>query len=293
MTTTDKISITVEATINAPVEKVWKLWSTPEHIINWNTASPDWHTPWSENDLRVGGRFTSRMEAKDGSFGFEFGGEYTKVETNKVIASVLGDGRRVEVVFTPEGDATRVTETFDAESENPVEMQRGGWQAILDNFKKYVETIDTLKALHFEIAINAPVEKVYSTMLAEDTYREWTAEFNPTSRFKGSWDKGSKILFVGTDNEGKEGGMVSIIKENIPNQFVSIEHMGFIQDGVEVTSGPHVEGWKGALENYTFNNDNGKTKLVVDMIGGTGEYNAYFMEAWPKALKKLKSIVEK
>ena len=293
MTSTDKISITVEATINAPVEKVWKLWSTPEHIINWNSASPDWHTPWSENDLRVGGKFASRMEAKDGSFGFEFGGEYSKVEENKAIEYFMSDGRRVEVLFTTEGDATKVTETFDAETENPVEMQRGGWQAILDNFKKYTETINSLEALHFEIIINAPVSRVYDDMLADKTYREWTAEFNPTSFYKGSWDEGSKILFLGTNAEGKEGGMVSRIKENTKNKFVSIQHIGFFEDGREITSGPQVDGWVGALENYTFTEDNGKTKLAVDMRGGMGEYNAYFMETWPKALKRLKSICEK
>lgn len=293
MTTTDKISITVEATINAPVEKVWKLWTTPEHIINWNSASPDWHTPKAENDLRVGGKFSSRMEAKDGSFGFDFGGDYTKVDENKMIEYVMGDGRKVQVLFASEGDTTKVTEIFDAETQNSVELQRSGWQAILDNFKKYVETIDTLKSLHFEISIDAPVSKVYTIMLADKTYREWTAEFNPTSYYEGTWEKGSKILFLGTDQNGNVGGMVSRIRENTENKFVSIEHMGFIQDGNEVTSGPHVDGWKGALENYTFNDDNGKTKLVIDMMGGTGEYNAYFMESWPKALKKLKAIVEK
>lgn len=134
MTATDKISITVEATISAPVEKVWKLWITPEHIINWCSASPDWHTPWSENDLRAGGKFMSRMEAKDGSFGFDFGGEYTQIEDNKRIEYFMSDGRRVEAIFTSEGEATKVIETFDAETENPVDMQRGGWQAILDRW---------------------------------------------------------------------------------------------------------------------------------------------------------------
>ncbi|MES2591579.1 MAG: SRPBCC family protein [Bacteroidota bacterium] len=292
MSTIEKQVITVEATINAPVEKVWKLWTTPEHIINWNNASPDWHTPTAENDLRVGGKFSSRMEAKDGSFGFDFGGEYTQVEENKVIAYFMGDGRKVVILFTAEGDTTKVTETFDAETQNSIELQRGGWQAILNNFVQYVETIDSLKSLHFKININAPVSKVYAIMLADKTYREWTAEFNPTSYFEGTWEKGSKILFLGTSEDNKVGGMVSQIKENITNKFVSIEHLGFIQDGQEVTSGPHVDGWKGALENYTFNDDNGTTKLVVDMMGGTGEYNAYFMETWPKALKKLKSIIE-
>jgi uncharacterized protein YndB with AHSA1/START domain len=140
MTTLEKIMITVEATINAPVEKVWKLWTLPEHITKWNNASDDWHTPHAENDLRAGGKFLSRMEAKDGSMGFDFGGVYDEVKTNELIAYTLGDGRKVKVTFTKQGNATKVVTTFEAENENPVEMQRGGWQAILDNFKKYTET---------------------------------------------------------------------------------------------------------------------------------------------------------
>lgn len=140
MNTTEKTTITIEATINAPVEKVWNFWTSPEHIIKWNSPSEDWHTPKAENDLRVGGSFSSRMEAKDGSFGFDFGGIYDEVKTNKLIAYTLGDDRKVKIQFVTNGDSTTVTESFEAESENPVEMQRGGWQAILNNFKTYTET---------------------------------------------------------------------------------------------------------------------------------------------------------
>jgi len=132
-------AITVETTVNAPVEKVWTLWSSPEHITKWNTASDDWHTPRAENDLRTGGKFSSRMEAKDGSFGFDFGGVYDDVVNNQRIAYTMGDGRKVDVKFSPVGNTTRIVETFEPESQNPIEMQRGGWQAIMDNFKKYVE----------------------------------------------------------------------------------------------------------------------------------------------------------
>jgi uncharacterized protein YndB with AHSA1/START domain len=139
METTTKPTITVEATVKAPVEKVWKFWSLPEHITKWSNASDDWHTTKAENDLRVGGKFLSRMEAKDGSFGFDFGGVYDEVKTNELIAYTLGDNRKVSVHFTPNGNETKVTETFEAESTNSIEMQQGGWQAILNNFKKYVE----------------------------------------------------------------------------------------------------------------------------------------------------------
>lgn len=139
METSNKTIITVEATVNAPVEKVWKFWSSPEHITKWNNASDDWHTPYAENDLQVGGKFTSRMEAKDGSFGFDFWGIYDVVVTNERIEYTLGDDRKVKIVFTNKGNATQVIESFEAENENSIELQKGGWQAILDNFRKYTE----------------------------------------------------------------------------------------------------------------------------------------------------------
>ncbi|MFB3166629.1 SRPBCC family protein [Neobacillus sp. 179-C4.2 HS] len=130
--------IVVETTVQAPVEKVWEYWTEPTHITKWNTASEEWHTPFAENDLKVGGKFLSRMEAKDGSFGFDFGGVYDDVRLNEVIAYSLEDGRKVTINFIGQGDETKVIETFDAENSNPIEMQEAGWQAILDNFKKYV-----------------------------------------------------------------------------------------------------------------------------------------------------------
>lgn len=140
METKSKAAITIEAIIKAPVEKVWKLWNNPEDIKNWCSASDDWHVPKAENNLKAGGTFTTRMEAKDGSFGFDFGGVYDEIKNNDLIAYTLGDGRKVKIVFTSIGNETKVVETFDPESENPIEMQRDGWQAILNNFKKYVET---------------------------------------------------------------------------------------------------------------------------------------------------------
>jgi uncharacterized protein YndB with AHSA1/START domain len=139
MKTENKTEITVEATVKAPVEKVWKFWTSPEHIMKWNNANDDWHTPRAENDLRTGGKFSTRMEAKDGSFGFDFGGVYDEVVTNKTIAYTMGDERKVKVTFSGKDNETEIVETFDAESENPVDMQREGWQAILNNFKKYTE----------------------------------------------------------------------------------------------------------------------------------------------------------
>ena len=139
MEKTKKEKITVETRVHAPMDKVWSFWNGPEHVMQWNSASDDWHTPKAENDPRPGGKFVYRMEAKDGSFGFDFGGVYGEVIPNKYIEYTLGDGRKVKVNFETTGNQTTITEDFDAESQNPVEMQRGGWQAIIDNFRKYTE----------------------------------------------------------------------------------------------------------------------------------------------------------
>jgi uncharacterized protein YndB with AHSA1/START domain len=139
METKQKTVITIEATVNAPVEKVWKYWSEPQHITKWAFASEDWHAPSSENDLKTGGKFSTTMAAKDGSFSFEFGGVYDKVEQYKTINYILGDGRKVTNSFTGSGNETKIVQSFEAEEENSIDMQRGGWQSILNNFKKYTE----------------------------------------------------------------------------------------------------------------------------------------------------------
>jgi uncharacterized protein YndB with AHSA1/START domain len=140
MDTAEKTAITVEALVKAPVEKVWKYWNEPEHIKRWAFASDDWHAPYSENDVRTDGKFKTTMAAKDGSFSFDFEGVYTNVQPNKLIEYTMGDGRKVKIIFTETGNETKVTETFDPESTHSIEMQRGGWQAILDNFKKHTES---------------------------------------------------------------------------------------------------------------------------------------------------------
>jgi len=139
METIAKTAITLNAIVRAPVEKVWTFWTEPQHITKWNQASEDWHTPYADNDLRVGGKFKSTMAAKDGSFSFDFEGVYTKVEHHKVIEYTTGDGRKVSVKFSGNGNETGITSTFEAETTNPIEVQRDGWQAILNSFKKYTE----------------------------------------------------------------------------------------------------------------------------------------------------------
>lgn len=131
--------ITVSTQVNKPVADVWNIWTDPTHITQWNAASDDWHCPKASNDLRVGGKFSATMAARDGSFSFDFEGVYDDVQLTKRIAYTMADGRTCEILFSSENGATRVVESFDAETQNSVEMQKGGWQAILDRFKVHAE----------------------------------------------------------------------------------------------------------------------------------------------------------
>jgi uncharacterized protein YndB with AHSA1/START domain len=290
MTTKPKTKITISAEIVAPVNQVWTAYNCPKHIVKWNFASPDWHSPSAKNELEPGGSFSYRMEAKDGSMGFDFEGVFQKVQPNSCLTYIMGDGREATVEFSDLGRTTGVTVTFDAEAMNSEELQRQGWQAILDNFKKHVEGFQQ-DSMHFEIEIQAPVSKVFELMLADQSYRDWTSVFSPGSYYKGDWTKGSKILFLGPGPDGKEGGMVARIAENIKDKYISIEHLGLYNDGQEITSGPVAESFAGATENYTFVDNEGKTLVKVDMESG-GEYKEMFEGIWPKALLRLKEICE-
>jgi uncharacterized protein YndB with AHSA1/START domain len=138
-------TITVETAVKAPIEKVWSYWTEPKDITQWYNASDDWHAPYAENDLQVNGKFKTTMAAKDGSAGFDFEGVYTKIVRHKSIEYTIPDGRKVVITFSDLGSETKVVESFEAESENSYEMQRGGWQSILDNFKKYIESMELHK----------------------------------------------------------------------------------------------------------------------------------------------------
>lgn len=137
----NSVLITVSVDVESPVSKVWKYWTSPEHIMQWNNASDDWHTPRAENDLRAGGKFLYHMEAKDGSMGFDFSGEYDEIVEFKLIRYTLADSRKVTIEFSGTGNVTQIVETFEAETENSAELQQYGWQCILDNFKKHAESV--------------------------------------------------------------------------------------------------------------------------------------------------------
>lgn len=133
------IKIQIEASVQSPLAKVWSFWTEPAHITKWNFAIPEWHCPKATNELKVGGKYSARMEAKDGSFGFDFEAIYDEVILQKMLSYTMLDGRKATTHFESLGSTTKVTTTFDAENQNPVEMQKNGWQSILNNFKKYTE----------------------------------------------------------------------------------------------------------------------------------------------------------
>lgn len=152
-----------------------------------------------------------------------------------------------------------------------------------------------MSKLQFKININAPVSRIYDIMLgisSKSTYEQWTSLFNPTSTYEGSWEKGNKILFIGVDENGEKGGMVSRIAENIPNRFISIQHYGLLKADQEITEGPDVEKWANGFENYTFEENNGTTTLIVD-LDTTEDFSDYMNKTYPKALDKLKELCEK
>lgn len=288
----DKTILNIRATVNAPLARVWLFFTHPNHIVRWNGASDDWHCPQASNDLKVGGRFNYRMEARDASFAFDFEGTYTAVEPQKFIAYVMDDDRRVEISFEAKGDTTIVSEQFEAEAMNPEEMQLAGWQAILDNFKRHTERAVGDKPLHFEQMIAASPEKVHRLMLEDVTYREWTAIFNPGSYFEGSWDEGAEIRFIGHNENGQKEGMIGHIAVHKPRQYVSIAYNGVVDKGVDRFTGPDVEALTSGREEYRFVARDGQTLLVVDM-DDPGPYADYFTETWPLALQKLKEICER
>ncbi|MEB2774957.1 SRPBCC domain-containing protein [Algoriphagus sp. D3-2-R+10] len=292
MTTTQKTKITVQTIVDAPLETVWNYFTQPSHIIHWNNASPDWHTPRAENDLQPGGSFTSRMEAKDGSMGFDFEGVYQEVEKHSFYTYLMEDGRHVKVSFREVPDGVEITEIFDAEMDNSTEMQKDGWQAILENFKTYTESSAKLVRLHFEISIKKSPSEVYRIMLEKPTYEEWTDVFSPGSTYIGTWEEGSQIQFVSQGEEGNQNGMVSKVVKNVLNKHLDIEHLGVLKEGVEVLEGKEVEMWKGAHEKYTFKENGTGTLLLID-LDSTMEFDEYFTGMWPKALDKLKEICER
>lgn len=282
--------ISIGAMVNAPIEKVWNFWTQPGHVMQWNHASSDWYTPQAVNDLRPGGRFSYTMSACDGSVSFDFSGTFILVDMYKRIDYQIDDGRMVQVLFDEDTDGVRITENFEAEDVHPDELQRAGWQSILDNFALYTGN-SARPTLRFQTEIKAPSEKVYQILTDDQGYRKWTSVFNPSSHFVGSWDQGSLILFLGHDEHGKRHGMVSKILENLPGRLIRIEHIRTHSDDIVNEPDYHLDTWSGALESYFLTAQESGTIFRVE-VETLPDYLEYFLSTWPEALKKLKEICE-
>ena len=283
--TTTTTTITIEALINAPVEKVWELWTNPVDITNWSTPSPDWHTPRAMHDLKPGGEFVYRMEARDGSFGFDFGGRFDVVKPGHQLAYTMGDGRKANILFTQQDGKTKITETFDPENENPIEFQKAGWQAILDNFRKYAERVVLVE---FQVRVNASKKHVWETMLHPATYNEWANAGWPGATYEGTWAEGEEVKFVSASGEGTLATLVA----HKPYDLSHAKHMAvLLKGGAEDRDSELALGWIGTHERYTFTEEDGVTALTVT-ITTTPEWAAMFSDGWPKALNKLKVMCE-
>jgi uncharacterized protein YndB with AHSA1/START domain len=204
----------------------------------------------------------------------------------------MDDGRKAIIIFAAEDQKTVVTETFEPENENSREMQCQGWQAILDQFKRYAETSRDMELLHFSVLISASAQKVYQCLLGESTYREWTKAFDANSRYVGDWQKGSLMRFLGNDESGHTLGMLSRVRENRQNAFVSLEHLGMIKGTQDITTGPEIESWAGGLENYMITPVGSQVRFDV-WLDSNQQFKDYFLKTWPKALQLLKETCER
>lgn len=186
--------ISVETIVDKPINQVWEKWILPEHIMEWNNASEDWYTPSAENDLKAGGSFNYKMAARNGSYSFDFSGTYDEVIKEKKITYILGDGRKVVVEFTEENGRVKIVETFEAEESNSLEMQRVGWQAILDNFNRYMSsTPDRTPVIKAQMLIRKPIEEVFEAFVdPEITTRFWftksSGKLSEGKRVRWEWE---------------------------------------------------------------------------------------------------------
>lgn len=295
-----------EITINKPKTEVWnyvKLLRNQENFGVW---------------YRMDSAMTKRYEGTDGTIGFVYTWESNKIGNGKQTVTNIIEGEKIESQLDfGFGEPANAYLSVEETSTGETLVKWGIWGKSpypwnlfnllfdagqdfdqgLQNLKEILELQKTaaMEKLKFQIQINAPIEKVYKTMLGIDnikTYEQWTETFNATSTYEGNWEKGSKIRFVGTGENGKRGGMLSEVVENVPNQFVSVRHYGLVQNDQEITEDPEVEKWANGYENYSFEESNGTTTVTVD-LDAIKDFVDYMNTSYPKALEKLKEICEK
>ncbi len=316
--------IILTTTINATPEQCYNSYLDPQDNKRWNTAGFGWTVGFTKIDAKVGGSFAVEYKYAVGKYDFILGGVYTKLVQNRLIrydmpqnmAEFKVNARKVEVGFednnvvsekaprqsataTPQegnlnenlqmGNSTKVTITFDAEEMNSIERQEQGWQAILNNFKTFVERKSNPNnaALNKSVVINSSAEKVWNAIVDNENYKLWTAQFCAGSYYEGEMTYDSKIRFLSPN----KSGLSSVVRVCIPNFQISFEHLGFIKDGVEDLDNPEFSGWKGARETYTLREENGKTTLEIYQEMTINEPE-FFDKSWDKALAIIKQIAE-
>lgn len=297
--------IVISADVLASANDTWNFFTHAKHVIRWNHASDDWHSVSARNDVREGGKFLFRMEAKNGSFGFDFSGVYERIEKPARLQYRLDDGRMVDVRFEPAtnpatnthetSEATNVTISFDPEASHSIAMQREGWQAILNNFKAYAQlhAEKRWEVFLFEITINAPPRTVYEAVTDKELFSCWTRVFHPSSLYEGSWDAGAKILFLGLDAQGCPEGLSAVVTDNIPHSLIALRYVGVVSAGAETTTSEDALAWRDARERYVFRSAQGgkATELLVDTDVLAGDCEN-FQAKWNEALAELKKICE-
>lgn len=281
--------ITVSTIVNCNRDKAWRIWNDPFAIREWHTASPDWHTPRAVNNLKEGQTFSYRMESLDGTNGFDMEGQYTRIVQRNLIEYTMADGRQVSIAFEEKDGKTYITEIFDPENVNPAELQRQGWQNILDNYKARAEKETELCPLHYEILIGVRPALVYRTMTDSKQFRVWASAFCEGSYFEGSWQKDAEIRFLATNERGEKAGMIGRVIENIINEYILIRYSRSFDESKEHDSSS--ERWNGAKEIYRFQSKGEKTLLKVDLTV-LPEYKNFFNKTWPAALEKIKELSE-
>jgi uncharacterized protein YndB with AHSA1/START domain len=246
------VKITIEANVQAPVEAVWKAWTTPSDIVQWNAASDDWHTTKAAVDLRVGGAFSSRMEAKDGSMGFDFAGTYTKVVENELLECSFGD-RSLRVEFIPSSSGVTVRETFDAEDTHSIEQQRQGWQAILSKFARHVEGKRNEREFVVTRTLNAPPRIVFEAWSKAELFQRWWVP------------KSFGLTLLSCELDVRVGGVYRLVFPAPAGQ----EPMAFHGRYLEVTPPSRLvwtneeAGGNGQVTTVTLEESAGKTLLVM------------------------------
>lgn len=282
-------SITISTTINAPIANVFNSYLNPQDNLRWNTAGYGWTNDYAKIDAIAGGEFHIGYKSPDEKNDFDFNGKYIEIVKDKLIKSELGDGRKVEVNFEAEDEKTHVTIIFDAEEENSLDLQKQGWSAILENFKKFVERKSNPKnaSITKNIVIQATKEKVWKMLLEDKPYRQWTSSFTEGSYYEGEMKYDGKIMFLSPSGTGISSKIVVFI----PNFQISFEHLGGVKDGIEDFKSSEFEGWKYARETYTLNGVDGKVNLQI-YVEVTKNEEQMMSDLWDKALAELKKMCE-